>query len=129
MQYITLYMHRCEQSGGQESVFEDRTHSLVHLPTRLLTLMHVKHTNCIYNSLREDEPTKFETCRRQMKLNIYLETCVFRWFVLYNYITMHCAKNTKRYVSSRTSNCLHTVYTADSVTATHSPYLKVCPLS
>jgi hypothetical protein len=26
------------------------------LPTRLLLLMHVKHTTCIYNHLPEDEP-------------------------------------------------------------------------
>jgi len=26
-QYGMFYMHRCEQSGGQESVFETRTHS------------------------------------------------------------------------------------------------------
>jgi hypothetical protein len=52
---------------------------------------------------------KFETCRRQKKLNICLETCAFHWFVLYNYITMHGAKNIKLYASSSTPNCLHIV--------------------
>jgi len=42
--------------------------------------------------LPEDEPTRFETCRRHQKLNIILENCAFRWFVLCNYITMHGAK-------------------------------------
>jgi hypothetical protein len=26
----------------------------------------------------------FETCRRKQKLNINLENCAYRWFVLYN---------------------------------------------
>jgi len=34
----------CGQSGGYESVFESRTHSHVHLSTRILTPMHVKGT-------------------------------------------------------------------------------------
>jgi len=34
----------------------------------------------------------WKTCRRQQKLNINLENCAFRWFVLYNYIIMHGAK-------------------------------------
>jgi len=39
MQYGMFYMHRCERSVGQESVFESTL-----LPTRLLTLMDVKPT-------------------------------------------------------------------------------------
>ena len=31
-------------------------------------------------------------CRKQQKLNINLENCAFRWFVLYNYIITHGAK-------------------------------------
>ena len=57
--------------------------------------MHVNIPYCIYNCLPEDETTRFETCRRHQKLNINLENCVFRWFVLYNCITMHGAKNVK----------------------------------
>jgi len=49
----------------------------------------------IYKYLPVDEPTRFETCRRHQKLNINLENCAFRWFVLYNYITMHGANNIK----------------------------------
>jgi len=30
-----------------------------------------------------------------LKLNINLENCAFRWFVLYNYITLQDAENTK----------------------------------
>jgi hypothetical protein len=39
------------------------------------------------------EPTRFETCRRQQKLDINLEHCAFRWFVLHIYITLHYARN------------------------------------
>ena len=61
---------------GQESVFKTL------LSTRLLILMHVNipYTTC----LPEDEPTSFETYRRQQKLNIKLDNCVFRWFILCN---------------------------------------------
>jgi len=38
---------------------------------------------CICKYLPEDKPKRFETCRRQQKLNINLENCAFRWFVLY----------------------------------------------
>ena len=36
-------------------------------------------------SVSEDEPTRFETRRIQQKLNINLENCAFRWFVLYHF--------------------------------------------
>jgi hypothetical protein len=54
----------------------------------------------MYNCLPEDEPRGFETCRRQQKLkiNINLENCAFRWFVLCNCITMHFAKSIKLYM-------------------------------
>jgi hypothetical protein len=39
MQYGMFYMHRREQSGGQEGVFDSTL-----LPTRLLTPMDVKRT-------------------------------------------------------------------------------------
>jgi len=48
---------------------------------------------CIYKCLPGDEPTRFETCSRQQKLNINLENCAFRWFVLCSYITVHGANN------------------------------------
>jgi hypothetical protein len=64
------------------------------LSTRLLTPMHIKHT--IYSCIPEDEPTRFEICRRQQKLFINLENCAFCWFVLYNCITMHITKSIKR---------------------------------
>ena len=45
--------------------------------------------------LPEDKPTRFETCRRHQKLNINLEKCALRLFVLYNYVTTHGTKNIK----------------------------------
>ena len=41
------------------------------------------HTVCT-TFLPQNEPTRFETCRRHQKLNINLENCVSCWFVLYN---------------------------------------------
>ena len=40
--------------------------------------------------------TRFEKCRRQNKLNVNLENYAFRWFVLYNCVTMLGA--TKHYL-------------------------------
>jgi hypothetical protein len=57
------------------------------LPTRLLTLMHVKHT-----TLPEDEPMRFETCRRHHSLNTNLQNYAFCWFMFYTYITKHGAQ-------------------------------------
>ena len=57
--------------------------SLVGRDTALLTPMHVNMPYFIRNCLFEDEPTRFETCRRHQKLNICLETCAFLWFLLY----------------------------------------------
>jgi len=37
-----------------------------------------------------------ETCRRHQKLNSNLENCAFRWFVLYNYTTIHGEKTHKK---------------------------------
>ena len=42
--------------------------------------------------LPEAEPTRFETCRRHQKLNINLENCALRLFVLYNYIITYGKK-------------------------------------
>jgi hypothetical protein len=52
---------------------------------------------CTYSCPPVDEPKRFETCRRQykLKLDINLENCAIRWFVLYNCITMHGVKNVK----------------------------------
>ena len=36
---------------------------------------------CVYSFLPEDKPTRFETCRRQQKLNINLENYAFRCFM------------------------------------------------
>jgi len=66
--------------------------SLVGRDTVLLTLMHVNIPYCIHNCLSENESTRFETCRRHQKLSINLETCAFRWFVLYNCMTVHGPK-------------------------------------
>jgi len=49
-----------------------------------------------YTAVPEDEPTRFETCRRQQRFNINWENCAFRWFVLCYYITVHSAKNMKK---------------------------------
>jgi len=38
----------------------------------------------------------FEIYSRQQKLNINLENCAFRWFILYNFIAMHSAKKHKK---------------------------------
>ena len=71
----------------------DWTHCPIH---------HTDHTDACKNTpysthscFHEDEPMSFETCRRHNKLNINLENCAFRWFVLCNYITMHGAKKIK----------------------------------
>ena len=40
---------------------------------------HTAYTTC----LPENEPMRFEICRGHQKLNINLENCAFRWFVLY----------------------------------------------
>jgi len=38
--------------------------------------------------------TRIGVCVRDSNINLEnLEKCAFRWFVLYNYITMHGAKN------------------------------------
>ena len=65
------------------------------LPGRGLTKVE-KHCHTAYTtvSLRMN-PKRFETCGRQLKLNIELENCAFVWYVLYHYITMHGAKNAK----------------------------------
>ena len=47
---------------------------------------------CIYNSLPVDEPTRFETGKRQQKLNSKLVNCAFRCLVFFNYITINGAK-------------------------------------
>jgi hypothetical protein len=46
----------------------------------------------------EDGTTRFETGKRKQKFNIRLENCIFRWFMLYNYITMQGRKHKKGYV-------------------------------
>ena len=72
----------------------------------------------MYNCLPEDETKGFETYRRQQKLElkINLENCIFRWFALYNYITMHGAKHTHIfyiyiYIDTFESKLLHQCYT------------------
>ena len=47
---------------------------------------------CIYNSFPVDEPTRFETGKRQQKLNSKLVNCAFRCLVFFNYITINGAK-------------------------------------
>jgi hypothetical protein len=66
------------------------THQAVH--TAACKTYPTTYTTC----LPEDEPTRFETYMRYSKFNIHLENCTFRWFVLYNYITTHGAKNIKK---------------------------------
>jgi len=43
------------------------------------------------------EPTRFETYKytRQQTLDINLESCAFRWFVLYIYTTMQGTRHVK----------------------------------
>jgi hypothetical protein len=64
-----------------QTVFQHTLLSL--LPTTLLTplwMSNVPHYIYIYNCLPEDEPTRFETCRRHQKLSINLENlCI--WLV------------------------------------------------
>jgi len=43
---------------------------------------------CIHICLPEDEPKRFEKCRRQQKLKNNLENSAFPWFVLFNFISM-----------------------------------------
>jgi hypothetical protein len=52
--------------------------------TRLLTPMRVKDTILHIQLNSQDDPARFETCRRKLKLNITLENFAFRLFVLYN---------------------------------------------
>jgi hypothetical protein len=57
---------------------------LRYLAKRFTVISACKRTIMHKNCLPEDEPTKFETCRRHQKLNIVLENCTFCWFDLYN---------------------------------------------
>ena len=59
VQYGMYYMRQCEQTGGQESVFEDPIHQTAH------TIPY-----CIYSCLHEDEPNRFITSKIQQKLKI-----------------------------------------------------------
>jgi hypothetical protein len=61
MQYGMFYMQRCEHSGGQE------IETLSHPPDCPKQCMY-NIPYCIYNCLSEDEPTRFETCRRHHKI-------------------------------------------------------------
>jgi len=63
MQYGMFCMYQCEQSGELENVFETPIHQTAHTDA-------YKTPYCIYSCLPEDEPKKFETCRRQQKLKI-----------------------------------------------------------
>jgi hypothetical protein len=45
--------------------------------------------DCIYSSLPEDEPKRFETRRRQQKININSENCAFLWRFLYNCMKLY----------------------------------------
>jgi hypothetical protein len=54
MLYGMFYVHQCDQTGGYERVFE------------------TYHTEY----LLEDKPKRFETCRRQQKLNILRNLCI-----------------------------------------------------
>jgi hypothetical protein len=59
----------------------------------LFTPKYVKRTILhIQICFLEYEPTRFETCSRQQKLNINLKISAFRWFVLNNYIKIYGAK-------------------------------------
>jgi hypothetical protein len=75
----------CSILEHRESVFETRTHSLIH-KTAHTDVYKTYHT--AYTFLPEDESTTFETCRNQQKLNISSENFAFRLFVLYNRKTL-----------------------------------------
>ena len=51
------------------------------------------HT-CTYNRLPEDEPSVFKHVKdiKIQNLKYEFRKCAFRWFILFNYTTMHDAK-------------------------------------
>jgi len=62
--------------------------------------VNIKHKNGEYNCLPDDKPMGFETCRRRQKLKkciklLMWKVCISLVYV-YNYITMHGAKNIKK---------------------------------
>ena len=71
-----VYMNRCEQTGVYET--HSPTHQTAHNDACKHTIVHIQ-------PVPEDEPTRFETRRIHQKLNINLENCAFRWFVLYHF--------------------------------------------
>jgi len=61
----------------------------------LLWYGNIPHNNCIYNHLPEDEPfgSKHVEDTKNQKLNYSFRKCAFHWLIMYNYITIHCARN------------------------------------
>jgi hypothetical protein len=94
--YIVIYLHNTKQRNALVSKFI--FHFCCHLPRGFIFRKTVLYAvwyavwwieayppycipHCMY-VLPEDKPTKFETCRRQQKLNINLENCALLWLVL-----------------------------------------------
>jgi hypothetical protein len=70
MQYGMFYMHRCEQSGGQESVFERVGLEYILLPTQTHT--YALHWLVLYNCI-----TMHGTIKHfKIKLNITLHNFI-----------------------------------------------------
>ena len=79
MQYGMFYMHRCELSGGSQT--HSPTHQTPHTDSSKTC-----HTAYAAVSLRMNpRGSKHVGDNRNLKLNINLENCAFRWFMLYNY--------------------------------------------
>jgi hypothetical protein len=84
-------MHRCEQFGWQESVFETPLHQTAH--TDACNIYRTAYKNV---SLRMNpRNSKHVEDKRNLKLSNNLENYVFPLFMLYNYIIMHGAQNIK----------------------------------
>jgi hypothetical protein len=83
MQYGMIYMHQCEQSGEQKSVFE--THGVLVWAVWWAEVFetHGVLVWAVWWVGVCSRPTGFETRSRHQKLNVNLENCAFHCFVLY----------------------------------------------
>jgi hypothetical protein len=59
--------------------------------------MYITYHSCVYSRLLVDEPSGSKLIEeiKKLKLKYSFIKCVFRWFVLYYYVTMHGAGNIK----------------------------------
>jgi len=84
-------MHRCEQFGWQESVFETPLHQTAH--TDACKIYRTAYKNVTLPM--KPRSSKHVEDKRNLKLHNNLEIYAFRLFMLYNYIILHGAENIK----------------------------------